>query len=211
MHLRPLGSDVSSLRSPLWERRQPDQPRQRPMAAALPTAKQQDHAGQTRLRMDVDARQVDRLHLTTARAINIQPTIASSQRRADRRIGAAFQRSTIAAQRSRSAALVLAAACSHARCRQCGVPPMASRLLFAHPLESRAGVVGRHSRLLGGLLRRAALAVEPRPYARRDRGRLDAVTALQLDLGTILPLSIARGWRCRSSCAAALAWHVPIL
>jgi hypothetical protein len=95
--------------------------------------------------------------------------------------------------------------------RQCGMPPMASRLLFAHPLESRAGVVGRHSCLLGGLLRRAALGVEPRPYARRDRGRLDAVPALQLDLSTVLPLGIARGWRCRSSCATALAWHVPIL
>jgi hypothetical protein len=65
---------------------------------------------------------------------------------------------------------------------------MASRLLFAHPL----GVVGRHSRLLGGLLRRAALDVEPRPYARRDRSCLDAVPALQLDLGTIFPLGIAR-------------------
>jgi hypothetical protein len=91
------------------------------------------------------------------------------------------------------------------------VPPMASRLFFAHPLESRVGAVGRHSRLLGGLLRRAALEVEPRPYARWDRGRLDAVPALQLDLGTIFPLGIARCRRCRSSGATALAWHVPIL
>jgi hypothetical protein len=42
--------------------------------------------------------------------------------------GDQFHCSMIAAQRSRSAALVLAVACSQAKCprRQCGVPPMAS-------------------------------------------------------------------------------------
>jgi hypothetical protein len=33
------------------------------MAGALPAAKQQDQAGEARLRMDVDAGEIDRLHL----------------------------------------------------------------------------------------------------------------------------------------------------
>jgi hypothetical protein len=53
-------------------------------------------------------------------------------RRAHRRcqlVRAVIVPGAIAAQRSRSVALVLAAACSHAKCprRQCGVPPMAHR------------------------------------------------------------------------------------
>jgi hypothetical protein len=91
--------------------------------------------------------------------------------------------------------------------RQCGVPPTASPL----PLKRRARVVCAYSRFLGGFLRRAPLGVEPRPYVRRDRGRLDAVPTLQLDLGTILPLEKARCWRCRSSGATALARHASSL
>jgi len=66
--------------------------------------------------------------------------------------------------------------------------------------------VGAHRRLLGGLLRRAALDEEPPPHAGRDRARLHAVPALQLDLGTIPPIGKAC-WRCRASCATALGRH----
>src|SRR5215813_12441042 len=66
--------------------------------------------------------------------------------------------------------------------------------------------VGAHRRLLGGLLRRAALDEEPPPHGGRDRARLHAVAALQLDLGTISPIGKAR-WRCRASCATVLGGH----
>src|SRR5215510_572996 len=66
--------------------------------------------------------------------------------------------------------------------------------------------VGAHRRLLGGLLRRAALDEEPPPHAGRDRARLHAVPALQLDLGTISPIGKAC-WRCRVSCATVLGRH----
>src|SRR5262249_47721663 len=66
--------------------------------------------------------------------------------------------------------------------------------------------VGAHRRLLGGLLRRAALDEEPPPHAGRDRARLHAVPALQLDLGTIPPIGKAC-WRCPASCATVLGRH----
>jgi hypothetical protein len=70
-------------------------------------------------------------------------------------------RRSSAVQRSRSAALALAAACSQAKCprRQCGVPPMASPLLSAHPLKRRARVVVLNPHPLGGLLGRCAAYV----------------------------------------------------
>jgi hypothetical protein len=65
--------------------RQPDQLRHRSMAAALAAPERQDQAGEARLRVYVDRREIDRLHLSVAAAVDIEPTIACFQRRADRR------------------------------------------------------------------------------------------------------------------------------
>jgi hypothetical protein len=82
------------------------------------------------------------LHLPTTAAIDIKPAIACLQRGADRR-RPVMRRCGVPAlddsrASSRSAALVRAAACSHAKCprRQCGVPPMAYRFRI-HSNESR--------------------------------------------------------------------------
>jgi hypothetical protein len=191
------------------------QQRQRPMATALPAPQHQNQAREARLRVDVDAGEIDRLHLAAPAAIDVKPAIACFQCGADRR-RPVMCRCGVPALDDRRATLPLGCARlgPGLQPRQMTASPMrcaAHGSSLAHPLERRAGVVVRHSRLLGGLVRRAALGVEPRPYASRDRGRLDAVPALQLDLSTVLPLGIARGWRCRSSCSTALAWHVPIL
>jgi hypothetical protein len=55
------------------------------MAAALPAAERQDQAGEARLRMDIDRREINRLHLAAAIAIDIKPAIARFQRGADGR------------------------------------------------------------------------------------------------------------------------------
>jgi hypothetical protein len=73
-------------------------------------------------------------------------------------------------------------------------PPRSSR---PHPLEGRAGVVSASRGFGSRSLRREIPHVQPSPQARRDRARLDAVPVLQLDLGTIFPLGIARCWPCR--------------
>jgi hypothetical protein len=49
------------------------------MAAALPAAEQQDQTGQAGLRVYVDARQVDLLHLLAAAALDNKPAIACFQ------------------------------------------------------------------------------------------------------------------------------------
>jgi hypothetical protein len=67
------------------ETRQPYQPRQRPIAAALPAPQHQDQAREPRLRVYVDRREIDRLHLSAAAAIDVQPAIACFECRADRR------------------------------------------------------------------------------------------------------------------------------
>jgi hypothetical protein len=55
------------------------------MAATLPAAEQQDQAREAPLRMDVDRREINRLHLPTAAAIDIKPAVACFQRGADYR------------------------------------------------------------------------------------------------------------------------------
>ena len=65
------------------ETRQPYELRQQPMAAALPAAEQQDQARETCVRMDIDHREINRLHLPTAAALDIKPAVACFQRGAD--------------------------------------------------------------------------------------------------------------------------------
>src|SRR5215216_5950426 len=65
--------------------RQGDQLRQRAMPAALPASKHQDQTGETRLRMNIDGCEIDRLYLAAAVAIDLDPAIAGSKRGADRR------------------------------------------------------------------------------------------------------------------------------
>ena len=91
------------------------------------------------------------------------------------------------------------------QCPDCG--RWIDKLGFAGDIIAcrRSSPVGAH-RLLGGLLRRAPLDEELPPHADRDRARLHAVPALQLDLGTISPIGKAC-WRCRASCATALGRH----
>jgi hypothetical protein len=54
------------------------------MAATLPAAEQQDQAREARLRMNVDAGEIDRLHLAAAATKDIKPAIPCLQRGADR-------------------------------------------------------------------------------------------------------------------------------
>jgi hypothetical protein len=56
-----------------------------PWPPTLPTAEQQDQAGQAGLRMDVDGGEINRLYLPAAGAIHIDPAIAGFQRSANRR------------------------------------------------------------------------------------------------------------------------------
>jgi hypothetical protein len=59
--------------------------RQRPVSTALAASEHQDQAGEARLRVDVDRREIDRLHLSAAAAIDIKLAVACLQRGADRR------------------------------------------------------------------------------------------------------------------------------
>jgi hypothetical protein len=65
--------------------RQPYELRQRPVAAALPASERQDQAGQARLRMDIDRREINRLHQPAPAEIDIKPAVACLQRGTDRR------------------------------------------------------------------------------------------------------------------------------
>jgi hypothetical protein len=53
------------------------------MVAALLAAEHQDQAGETCLGMDIDRREINRLHLPAPRAIDIKPALACFQRGAD--------------------------------------------------------------------------------------------------------------------------------
>jgi hypothetical protein len=79
-----LNLDRSSRSRDGREARQPDQLRQRPVAT-LTAAEPQDDARETCLGMDVDRGEINRLHLPTAAAIDVEPAIARRQRSTDRR------------------------------------------------------------------------------------------------------------------------------
>jgi hypothetical protein len=107
--------------------------------------------------------------------------------------------STITAQRSRSAALVLAATCSHARCprRQCGVPPMgvlvsalrSCHVELAYREDARATRTmrgGKHRRMS----RKLELVREEKLFrllpGRKESSRLEASGVALLDDATAL-------------------------
>jgi hypothetical protein len=58
---------------------------QETVSTALSAPQQQDQAGEARLRMDIDRREINWLHLPTTAAIDIKPAIACFQRSAYRR------------------------------------------------------------------------------------------------------------------------------
>jgi hypothetical protein len=67
-----------------WRARAPTASSSTSMERAI-TTQQQDQAGDACLGMDVDAGQVNQLHLPAPAAVHVQPTIARDERGADRR------------------------------------------------------------------------------------------------------------------------------
>jgi hypothetical protein len=151
------------------ETRQPYQPRQRPIAAALPAPQHQDQAREPRLRVYVDRREIDRLHLSAAAAIDVQPAIACFECRADRR-RPVVRRCSVPALDDRRATLPLGSARPGRglQPRQMPASPVrcaAHGLSLTQPIGSRLPIVRAHRRLVRGVVRPEALDVQMPPNA----------------------------------------------